>query len=306
VKCLAKQFWTSASVIVTAALLSGCATGRVTLQSGYRPSRNLTTEVRNADPVKLEVVDGRTDKVLERWTDAFGNTHVNKEDAPQTPTFAGGSPRDMLEAGFRQALAATGCEISDTAQLLYQVTLKDFGWTGGMQRVGLGWWLTPFPSQPKPLPLTTTVAFDVVIKRAGRVAITREFSESVTKEGLAVPELLASAQRGLSDALTKAVEKAVEDPALVAAIERRSPAAEPVVAQQQTPPAPERTQTEKAVWQPGGPRQAWMLAVGISQYKEQTIPGLPYARGAGLFVLSHDFTLTNASAATGLAARRSF
>jgi hypothetical protein len=39
-----------------------------------------------------------------------------------------------------------------------------------------------------------------------------------------------------------------------------------------------RTPTETVTWRPGDQRQAWVLAVGLSKYREQGIPSLPFAK----------------------------
>ncbi|MCX5643622.1 MAG: caspase family protein [Phycisphaerae bacterium] len=93
-------------------------------------------------------------------------------------------------------------------------------------------------------------------------------------------------ERLLSDRLSRAVDKALDDPEFLAAMAKArdsqatavAKAKENVKVESLLEPPPERP-SSPVVWTPDSRHCLWVLAVGVGQYKDPQVPPLPFARG---------------------------
>lgn len=190
----------SALVILLAGalvVLSGC--GMIAIPAGYTPTAEVQPVVKGNPKVALKVTDVREKKVFFRT--ALGDTPDGGKGALyrlERPLL------QIFEEGFTQALQAAGCQVRGDADIVYAVGIKRF--------------LAVDREDPGSL-IKTDIVLDVQVVRSGDILAKKTvFETDEQKQGFfqawqhILPELL-------SRSLSRAIESAVFDPELIAAIE---------------------------------------------------------------------------------------
>jgi len=234
----------------------------------YQPSGRLSVQIATPAKVRVNVLDGRTEKILaERPRVIVGGWATPKLRVPEQGQFLSlrRPSRQIVEEGIRDGLRSLGVQISDESPVVYQVDIRKV--------------FTQLPlNSTDHRQIAAEVAFEVSIRKDGRTITSRQVSETQSKRisGSIFPSNPAIPQL-LNGCLNQAIEKAIQDSQLVAAIERAcgdrladtsSPGGGPA---KETPP-------RKPV--PTGPvAQRWAVVVGVAKYKAagERLEALRYA-----------------------------
>jgi uncharacterized lipoprotein YajG len=240
---------------VLGVFLSGCATTprpnpwTVSCDPSYQPSAGHVPQHEGKALISVEVT---CDPEV---TDAFklGKTGLARWDCKFSR-----HPRVVMAEAVTQALILRGYRVKKDCPAVCAIHVKKFTCT---IKSGA---FSPF--------YTADVSFDIAVKDPNTGYASREIADSVTTRSPWEPVMIGVCMT-VNQCLARAVDKAVDDADITAGVEKAQVA---VLAETTSHPSPEITR-ELAIWQPSERQQAWMLAVGVGQYKKQTIPVLPYA-----------------------------
>jgi hypothetical protein len=231
--------------------------------------------------VQLRVVDERQSKIIYKGRGDVSWVQLRENDNKAFPyalnSLKAGSSQAVIEDAFRKALLASGHTISDTAPLVYEVSLRKFEWSSGSRtkRHDVGFPLNVLISpqvETDMLPTEACIAFDVTVRDADKPVVRLEVSETVAKEGAAQLQQV-DVEDLFKTALKQAVAKALSDDTVLITLGRRLPHATSSVGNELP-----RRDAEPIVWQTSQSRKAWIVAVGVTQFRQKTIPPLPFAK----------------------------
>ncbi|RKY10157.1 MAG: hypothetical protein DRP65_07005 [Planctomycetota bacterium] len=172
----------------------GCGIAPVSLR--YAPTGNVRRITTSFPKVNLQVKDDREKKVFFR-TILGENDDAGKNGVLRLIT----PPKKVFEEGFTQALQSAGYQVRNYAEIVYEVHIKRFLAIDRESTVG---------------DLDSDIMFEVLIKKAGKLQAKKTFfqNDSVKQKGVwqhAIPPFL-------NNSLSHAIEKAVVDPMLTAAV----------------------------------------------------------------------------------------
>jgi uncharacterized lipoprotein YajG len=183
-------------IILSAILFStGCGIAPISVR--YTPTGSNQRIVINT-PVKLQVEDSRDKKVFFR-TVLGDNDDQGKNGVLRLIT----PPIDVFQEGFTQALQSAGYSLKENADVVYEVRIKRF--------------LANDP-QESPHFLESDIVLDVLVKRSEKVLARKTIFERDTEKmtfgqvwQYVIPPLL-------NRSLSRAIENAVQDNDLIAAL----------------------------------------------------------------------------------------
>ncbi|HIJ70581.1 MAG TPA: hypothetical protein HPP87_04360 [Planctomycetes bacterium] len=173
---------------------AGCGIAPITLR--YIPTGNIHLSTKSAPKVYLLVKDDREKKVFFRTilgeNDDEGKNGVLRLITP---------PKEVFEEGFTQAFQLSGYQVTNSAEIVYEVHIKRFLAIDRENSVG---------------DLDSDIMFEVLIKKSGKLQAKKTFfqKDTVKQKGVwqhAIPPFL-------NKSLSLAIEKAVGDPILAAAV----------------------------------------------------------------------------------------
>jgi len=224
-------------------------------------------------PVKLEVVDDRERKNFARAV-VYAQSPVEIPDQGQPNLYLDRSAEQIVRDGFERALRSRGYSVDQTSETLLHVRLKKFLFEQKLHGI--------FGEST----FTTEVLLVVGVESHGQVLVNKTIGKPSKEEmgagflGLYVKGVTGDQiSNSFSKQLTIAIDESLDSDDLVAAIMKshslamdRSPSPARVTEQQQRP------QTDSLIWRPEGRRKVWVVAIGISRFKDHRLPVLPFAR----------------------------
>jgi tetratricopeptide (TPR) repeat protein len=231
-------------VLSAVVFISGCGIAPVSVK--YTSATSARSIVVGAPEVRLHVEDAREKKVFFR-TILGENDDEGKKGMLRLIT----PPEKVFEEGFTQALQSAGYQVREDADVLYEVRIKRF--------------LADDP-QKSPHYLESDIVLEVLIKRYDQVLARKTIFERDTEKmtfGQAWQHVIP---RLLNRSLSQAIEKAVEDKDLIAALG----AGRTIVAK--TPDKKATALTRQQYAPPAIPRRGSLSRVEPTRRKRQTVP----------------------------------
>jgi uncharacterized lipoprotein YajG len=185
-----KQIHITGLALLVLLLSFGCSTSPFRVTASYIPVNKLSSDLGKGDTIRLIVLDDRSEK------DLIGIT----QDIYKRRIELGRPALDSVENGFRQALSTVGFVISEDAPVTLEAKIVD------MRAV----WAARFSDKVR-----ATVTFDLrIISRDGRSIGSKRYSDSGWQDHGVTSDGAREGEHALSVVLSRAVEKAIADPAL--------------------------------------------------------------------------------------------
>ena len=173
---------------------------------------------------------------------------------------------------IRRALEMSGYEIAEEAPVVVEVTLKEFY----VRTIG-GGLFHDFSED-------AVAKLEINVWNSNHVFLNKEAIGTAQESwGRGSRDFFEKkSERVLNSAFSSAIDYAINNQNFAVAVREASSAGNPVTPTIQAPITTELSVEQKflkpVVWLPMGHRQVWVLAVGVGQYRSQTVPELPNAK----------------------------